>query len=598
MNESGFGRSLSKALAEGAWSGAALFSLLAPWVFARTLPFNPIGGAETFELALLLFLAYSLAGAVAGIVVGLGLHLLGARRRLNAPVAALLAAALSFWILRERVVGLGPPALLAGVGAVLSFVAVVALSRGPFGGRMKRSTALTFTLSVVVLFVVGLWPGGGDGGAAEELRIQLSGVEPQEPPLLVLALDGVDWEVLNPLLDAGELPALSRLRDRAAWGALESMEPTWSPPLWTSFWTGKLPAEHGITFFLARGSFRLPSGQAITLPRLLGSQRLLGPVLEEIVVPVNSRLRRSTAIWEVAGLAGESSVLVNRLVSWPALPLRGVELTSRILLEGEDDETLSFPAELAAQLRPRLDGVAPLDEPALASTPWLARELAREAELWRAGIEQAHANDAGLIILYTHLIDSAHHRYLKYHWPERFRFEVDAADVARFSDVIPATYRAVDAMVGEALAALPGARVLIISDHGIQPNLELTHDEPEPVGRTEMPEAELGSVSGVHGDAPDGIFLLAGEGVRPRHLTERVHLLEIAPTMLELMGLPAAQDMEWGSLLERWPDLVQIRRLDPVSSYAGVLPRAAGGLEEGASDAEVLERLRALGYVD
>jgi hypothetical protein len=52
------------------------------------------------------------------------------------------------------------------------------------------------------------------------------------------------------------------------------------------------------------------------------------------------------------------------------------------------------------------------------------------------------------------------------------------------------------------------------------------------------------AVSGTHAAAPDGFVLAVGDGIRQGATFRRASVLDIAPTILYLMGLPVARDME------------------------------------------------------
>jgi predicted AlkP superfamily phosphohydrolase/phosphomutase len=67
---------------------------------------------------------------------------------------------------------------------------------------------------------------------------------------LAIGLDGCSWNVLEPLLESGELPHLDALRENGAHGVLESTVPFFTGPAWASFATGASPAAHGIYDFM------------------------------------------------------------------------------------------------------------------------------------------------------------------------------------------------------------------------------------------------------------------------------------------------------------------------------------------------------------
>jgi predicted AlkP superfamily phosphohydrolase/phosphomutase len=63
---------------------------------------------------------------------------------------------------------------------------------------------------------------------------------------ILIGLDGMSWNVLDVLLDTGELPNLQRLRESGAHGVLESSVPFFNTPAWVSVTTGGNLANHGI----------------------------------------------------------------------------------------------------------------------------------------------------------------------------------------------------------------------------------------------------------------------------------------------------------------------------------------------------------------
>src|SRR5712692_10559642 len=52
-------------------------------------------------------------------------------------------------------------------------------------------------------------------------------------PIVVVGLDGADWQIAEPLMEQGKLPNLARLRRTGKWGSMRSAPPLLSPLLWT-----------------------------------------------------------------------------------------------------------------------------------------------------------------------------------------------------------------------------------------------------------------------------------------------------------------------------------------------------------------------------
>ena len=67
--------------------------------------------------------------------------------------------------------------------------------------------------------------------------------------VILLGIDGLEWEVLSPLVASGRVPNLARFLERGASGEIYTTLPTYSPILWATIATGKTRNEHGIRGF-------------------------------------------------------------------------------------------------------------------------------------------------------------------------------------------------------------------------------------------------------------------------------------------------------------------------------------------------------------
>jgi hypothetical protein len=81
----------------------------------------------------------------------------------------------------------------------------------------------------------------------------------REPKVLLIGLDGAAWDRVRALKAEGKLPHLGRLVDEGASGPCSSLpwmraltrdQGYWSPILWSTIATGKLPHKHGIDDFV------------------------------------------------------------------------------------------------------------------------------------------------------------------------------------------------------------------------------------------------------------------------------------------------------------------------------------------------------------
>jgi len=79
--------------------------------------------------------------------------------------------------------------------------------------------------------------------------------------VIVLGFDGADARTVQELMDRGELPNLSKLRDAGAFAPLGTTNPAESPVAWASLNSGKNPAKTNIPGFVMRDF--LPDGSPI-----------------------------------------------------------------------------------------------------------------------------------------------------------------------------------------------------------------------------------------------------------------------------------------------------------------------------------------------
>ena len=93
---------------------------------------------------------------------------------------------------------------------------------------------------------------GTQSATPETKPASAAGQRPLKPlsnKVLIVGLDGATWNVLNPMMESGRMPALKRFVAEGAAGILHSTKPPITPAAWTTFMTGKGPGRHGIVDF-------------------------------------------------------------------------------------------------------------------------------------------------------------------------------------------------------------------------------------------------------------------------------------------------------------------------------------------------------------
>jgi tetratricopeptide (TPR) repeat protein len=418
--------------------------------------------------------------------------------------------------------------------------------------------------------------------------------------VVLIGLDGADWNIVDPLIDAGRMPHLARLSRSGVRGRLRTITPMLSPVVWTSIATGVLPGRHGIIDFLAS------TGRE--------SER----------VPVTSGLRRVKAIWNILSENGLSVGIVGWWASYPAETVRGFVVSDRVAYQlfgahparDQAREGKVYPPDLDALVAsliipPESLGIhqvaryvrLPADP---ATLPEAESKLIDDFKtLLAAGDTYARVTEAlarrfrpDFLAFYLEGTDTVAHLFMPHAPPPLPGVDPDAA--RRFGRTVDEYYRHADDLIGRVLeAADPGAAIIVCSDHGFRTG------ENRP-----LTDSRIG-----YGQAADwhrkyGILVLAGGPFRARHELEEASVLDLTPTILALFGLPVAEDMDGRPIVDAFdPAFLRAHPIAYVPTHEGQAiaagaPPAPAGPAPGApppadpqGDRELKERLRSLGYL-
>lgn len=140
---------------------------------------------------------------------------------------------------------------------------------------------------------------------------------------------------------------------------------------------------------------------------------------------------------------------------------------------------------------------------------------------------------------------------------------------------------------------LPGDEVYPDDPHGRRPDLVLVPRPDLTVSRDLNHRRWIDHypvVSGTH--RPEGLLIAGGSGVRPGPLDRDVELVDLAPTILAAAGVAVPEDVDGRVLSELFVEPPAVAWTAPAARTSG--PDA--GLS-AAEEAQVTERLRALGYM-
>lgn len=256
-------------------------------------------------------------------------------------------------------------------------------------------------------------------------------------PFVLVGIDGMEWSVIDDLAKKGQLPNITALRARANATKLATAYGANSPIVWTTVATGMDKEIHGITNF----DVATDSGTAA----------------------VSSTMRKVPAIWNMVSLLNRRAMLLGWWGSWPAETINGVVVSDRAHRAIETRVSpASFEATFAAELKTiNADrALFPTDEDAGVEDRIMSYYLVKNA---------AAGSGYNLVIAYIHGTDLVSHKYWKYYRPDSFS-SIDPEMQKKYADVIPAKYRAVDAMIGRLVKAMdPKTNLILVSDHGFGP---------------------------------------------------------------------------------------------------------------------------------
>lgn len=96
----------------------------------------------------------------------------------------------------------------------------------------------------------------------------------------------------------------------------------------------------------------------------------------------------------------------------------------------------------------------------------------------------------------------------------------------------------------------------------------------------------------------NGIIILSGPPIRKKTIVHNASVLDVTPTVLYLMGLPFAEDMD-GKILKDAIDLEYLKQhpVHTIPTYENNIPIQRIIAKDTTEDAETLERFKALGYI-
>ena len=416
---------------------------------------------------------------------------------------------------------------------LLLVIAVVHYSFGRRGSRVG-ATLLTLTLLASLGYPLAA-RGWGEPRplAARAIDLSpLSGAALEGGRVTILAADGASLDHIATRVADGRLPAFSRLLEGGVSLYLETLRPTQPAPVWTSVATGKYPPQTGIR---AAARYEYGNGGAIELlPDYCFSHALVHFGLLR-TVGYEASAARARPLWSIVSGQRVSAGVVGWPVTAPATPLRGFLITDQFrpgaVAEARGDWTsLGAPAE--AVLRATAVAAGPL---AVRAGSVEAPPLARDAWRREIAVQLRDEYRPRLLAVRYEGIDKAGHLYLRHARPRAFGAAGQEAE-ASLAAILDRHYAFLDSEIAHVVDTMgPDDVLLVVSGFGM---------EPVGLGKRILARV-LGQpdVSGTHEHAPDGFLLAYGGPIRAGR-ARLGSIVDVAPTVLYVLGLPVARDMD------------------------------------------------------
>jgi predicted AlkP superfamily phosphohydrolase/phosphomutase/tetratricopeptide (TPR) repeat protein len=408
--------------------------------------------------------------------------------------------------------------------------------------------------------------------------------DPKTNKFILIGWDAADWKILNPLLDAGMMPNLEKLISQGVIGNLATLDPAYSPMLWTSIATGKRPYKHGILGFT----------------EVSPDKKRVRPVL--------SSSRRVCAIWDILSKRNLKTHVVGWWPSHPAEAMNGICISNMFQKHtGGINDSWPMPAKTVypesmathfsnfrvhpeeltyEHILPFVPEAARINQKKDKRLLAIMKITAHAASLHAAFTNIIRTQEWNFAALYLDSIDHYCHGFMRFHPPKRPHIPQATYDI--YKDVVTAGYRFHDMMLGRILSlAGEDTTIMLISDHGFHPD----HLRPDGI-----PKEPAGPA---YEHSPYGILCLKGKGIKKDEIVYGASLLDITPTILSLFGLPTADDMDGKVLLNVFDKPIDV---DQIPSWENTstdnTTKDATYKEDINMEEQMLDQLEALGYIE
>ena len=368
------------------------------------------------------------------------------------------------------------------------------------------------------------------------------------PHVVVIGVNGMEWDFIRPLLLRGEMPNLSRVLHSGVYGKLRTVGSPNCPKVYSAIATSTPPEQNGITGFVVGG------------------------------ITANTNMLKQEPLWSILSKQGITVGMANVPATFPVMPVNGY-MVSGMLTRGKECEDgvlcspkLSevqggdavYPKSMVSELEANV-GDFYIDCARMPSANELKGKETEVIDAWLNKVAVIRSQQTKLFdYLLTHhptdftmLAQSCEDRVGHWLYPIQphnagFNPKVNAVRL----DAFPSQYVAFDKVLGKVLEHVDASTyLLILSDHGIKPLREFEEDP-----HMHMDHGGTTPVVAKHdfadGDDVPGGFIMMGPDVKKnvRLMGFSASVFDIAPTILHLYGIPQPPQMKGHVLAQVFDD--------------------------------------------
>jgi predicted AlkP superfamily phosphohydrolase/phosphomutase len=366
-----------------------------------------------------------------------------------------------------------------------------------------------------------------------------------KPKVVVIGVNGMEWDILRPLLVQGKLPNLAKVIKNGTYGKLQTVSAPNCPRVYSTIFTSTKPEEHGVTGFVVGG------------------------------ITANTNMLKEEPIWSYLSKNGVTVGMANVPATFPVMPVNGY-MISGMLTRGKNCEDgvlcapkLSevaggdpvYPAAMKAELLKNV-GDFYIDCERMPSAEQLRGHESEVIDAWLARVNLIREQQTKLFDYlltnhptdFTWVVQSCEDR--TGHWlypiaPYNAGYNPKISGVR--PDAFPSQYVAFDSVLGSVLKHVDeNTYLFIISDHGIKPLREFEETDPHAHMDHEKTTPVIAKHDFADGDDVPGSFIAMGPGIKHdlRLMGFEASVYDVTPTILHIYGIEQPKQMRGHVLSE------------------------------------------------